>query len=99
MSTKDKMRDSIRRAIKARDELRDIELLIVARIRELESRLFAAGVDAFDSGEYSWACRKGQWRFIKTEDPDRRPVLDLPRNERADFLLNLKLPDPLHGDQ
>ena len=94
--SKAELRRAVSSAVEARDELRDLDAQISNQIRRIENLLYENNVDAFDSGEYSYACRNGQWRFIKTLDADRRPVLDLPRNERAEFLRNLKLPNPLH---
>lgn len=85
------MKRSLAAAVKASKELRELDGEISTKIREVEQRLFELNVGAFDTGPYSWVCRRGQWRFVLTSD--RTPVLDLPRNKRCHFLRTLKLPE------
>lgn len=90
MVSKEEMKASLHAALEASILLKKLDTQIQERIVEIEELLWDRGFDAFESGEYSYACRRGQWRFIRTKD--RTPVLNLKRDERSDFLRNLVIP-------
>lgn len=84
------MRASIHAAIEGAEVLRRLDSRIQAKIIEIERLLWDHHCEAFESGDYSYACRNGQWRFIRTSD--RTPVLNLKRDERCAFLRRLVIP-------
>jgi hypothetical protein len=88
--SEEEMRAAVQGAIEGAKVLRELDNKIQKQIIEIERLLWDHNFDAFDSGEYSYACRKGQWRFIRTSD--RTPVLNLKRDERCSFLQSLVIP-------
>jgi hypothetical protein len=88
--TKEEMRDSLKKAMLAADTLRDLDNQITGLIIRIEQALWDANYGAFETGIYSYSCRRGKWRFVRSSD--RTPVLDLKRDDRAHFLQTLKVP-------
>jgi hypothetical protein len=88
--SKEEIRASVQGIKKAAAELRELDSQIQSMIIKIEEILWDRNYDAFESGKYSYACRKGQWRFVRTSD--RTPVLNLKRDERCAFLNSLVIP-------
>ena len=86
----EEMRDSIRRAVEASETLKKLDTQIQEQIAHIQTVLWEHEFEAFEIGDYSYRCRKGRWRFVRTSD--ETPVLSLNREERAEFLHRLVIP-------
>lgn len=87
----EEMRESIQRAVEASEELKRLDGQIQEQIIHIQELLWDNEFEAFEIGEYSYACRKGRWRFVRTSD--QTPVLSLKRDERCAFLSALVIPN------
>ena len=56
------MRESLKRVMELRGPLQEMDAKIARQIVEIEGLLWDKGFRAFESGDYSYHCRKGRWR-------------------------------------
>jgi len=93
LPSKKEMVASIRRAIALSKQLKAYDRQIHDIIKDIQGRLWDLEFDSFESGDYSYRCTNGRWRFVRNRD--QTPVLSLSRDDRCHFLGTLVIPNRL----